>query len=284
MTDTAAAALPPDTPAVFDVDAAAFEQDVLERSHRVPVVVDFWAAWCGPCRTLGPMLESAVRARDGQVVLAKVDVDANPQLAQTYRVQGIPQVLGVRDGAVVGQFTGAVPADQIALFLDQLVPSEADRAVARARAAVSDVDARRELREALTLDPQHREARLGFADLVVEEDPDQALELVRTLRPDPAAEAVVTRASLAREDGDVDALRAEVEGGDADGDSLLALGRALAAGGDHAEAIERLLAAIELGGETREPAREQLVAIFQMLGDDDARVRAARPRLARALY
>lgn len=284
MSEMPAAAPPPNTPHIFDVDAAGFEREVLDRSHEVPVVVDFWAAWCGPCRTLGPMLESAVSARDGQVVLAKVDVDANPQLAQTYRVQGIPQVLGFRNGQVVAQFTGAVPADQIATFLDELSPSEADQAVRRARVATSDDDARRALREALALDPQHREARLGFADLIVDQDPDQALELVRTLRPDPAAEAVVTRASLAREGGDVEQLRAEVERGDADGTNLLALGRALAARDDHAEAIERLLAAIELGGETREPARAQLVAIFQMLGDDDQRVRDARPRLARALY
>lgn len=273
----------PDAPHVLDVDAAEFEQAVVARSHEVPVVVDFWAAWCGPCRTLGPMLEQAVAARGGEVVLAKVDVDANPQLARAYRVQGIPRVLGLRDGKVVAEFTGVVPADQLDAFFDELAPSEADRAVARAR-ALPGADAQRELRAALALEPDHREARLGLAELVVEQEPHEAAELVRPLRPDPRAEALTTRAELARDGGgDVEALRAAVAT-DADGASLLALGRALAARGEHDEAIEHLLAAIELGGDTREPAREQLVALFGLLGDDDPRVRTARPRLARALY
>jgi putative thioredoxin len=271
-------------PLVVDVDEAGFQSAVLDRSHEVPVVVDFWAAWCGPCRTLGPMLEEAVAARNGEVVLAKVDVDRNQALAQAFRVQGIPQVLGFRDGKVVAQFTGVVPPPQLAAFLDELTPSEADRAVVRARAL--DGETREtELRRALELDPSHREAAVGLADLLVDRDPDAALDLVTSHRPDPAAEAIVTRAELARDGGgDVDALRARVDGGAADGEALLTLGRALAARGEYDEAIDRLLAAVELGGDTREPAREQLVALFGVLGDTDERVRAARPRLARALF
>jgi putative thioredoxin len=271
-------------PLAVDVDEADFQTAVLDRSHEVPVVVDFWAAWCGPCRTLGPMLEEAVAARDGEVVLAKVDVDRNQALAQAFRVQGIPQVLGFRDGKVVAQFTGVVPPPQLTAFLDELAPSEADRAVVRARAL--DGEAREtELRRALELDPSHREAAVGLADLLVDRDPDAALDLVAPHRPDPAAEAIVTRAELARDGGgDVDALRARVDGGAADGEALLTLGRALAARGEYDEAIGRLLAAVELGGDTREPAREQLVALFGVLGDADERVRAARPRLARALF
>jgi putative thioredoxin len=271
-------------PLVVDVDEADFQTAVLDRSHEVPVVVDFWAAWCGPCRTLGPMLEEAVAARNGEVVLAKVDVDRNQALAQAFRVQGIPQVLGFRDGKVVAQFTGVVPPPQLAAFLDELTPSEADRAVVRARAL--DGETREtELRRALELDPSHREAAVGLADLLVDRDPDAALDLVTSHRPDPAAEAIVTRAELARDGGgDVDALRARVDGGAADGEALLTLGRALAARGEYDEAIDRLLAAVELGGDTREPAREQLVALFGVLGDTDERVRAARPRLARALF
>jgi putative thioredoxin len=271
-------------PLAVDVDEADFQTAVLDRSHEVPVVVDFWAAWCGPCRTLGPMLEEAVAARNGEVVLAKVDVDRNQALAQAFRVQGIPQVLGFRDGKVVAQFTGVVPQPQLAAFLDELTPSEADRAVVRARAL--DGEAREtELRRALELDPSHREAAVGLADLLVDRDPDAALDLVAPHRPDPAAEAIVTRAELARDGGgDVDALRARVDGGAADGEALLTLGRALAARREYDEAIDRLLAAVELGGDTREPAREQLVALFGVLGDTDERVRAARPRLARALF
>jgi putative thioredoxin len=271
-------------PLVVDVDEADFQTAVLDRSHEVPVVVDFWAAWCGPCRTLGPMIEQAVAARGGEVALAKVDVDRNQGLAQAFRVQGIPQVLGFRDGKVVSQFTGVVPAPQLEAFLDELAPSEADRAVVRARAL--DGDAREsELRRALELDPGHREAAIGLAELLVDRDPDAALSLVAPHRPDPAAEAVATRVELARNGGgDVDALRARIDGGGADGEGLLALGRALAARGEYDEAIDRLLAAVELGGDTREPAREQLVALFGVLGNTDERVRAARPRLARALF
>jgi putative thioredoxin len=272
------------SPHLVDVDTSTFDAEVIDRSHRVPVVVDLWAAWCGPCRTLGPMLESAVAARDGRIVLAKVDVDANPELAQRYRVQGIPHVLGLRDGVVVAQFTGVIQPPQLEAFLDDLLPSEADQAVARARVAPSE-DAEVELRRALELDPRHREAALGLAELLVDRDPDTAVALATPHRPDPAAERVLTRVSLARDaQVDVTDLRARVEGGDADGATLLELGRATAGQGQHDEAIEHLLAAVELGGETRDPAREQLVALFGLLGDDDPRVAAARPRLARALY
>jgi putative thioredoxin len=273
------------SPYLFDVEEADFPSRVLERSAEVPVVVDFWAEWCGPCRTLGPMLEQAVARREGAVELAKVDVDRNQGLAQTYRVQGIPTVLGIRDGQVAAQFTGAVSAAQLETFLDDLLPTPADEAVARARTLPPE-QAEAELRHALELDPGHREAAIGLAELVLAaDDPEHALELIRPHRPDPAAEAVATRAQLASgAGGDVARLRAAVEDGRADGDTHLALGRALAADGAYPEAIDALLAAVELGGHAREPAREQLVALFNVLGEDDEHVRTARPRLARALF
>lgn len=271
---------------VFDVDAAGFQSAVLDRSHEVPVVVDFWAAWCGPCRTLGPMLEEAIDARGGSVLLAKVDVDANQSLAQAFRVQGIPQVIAVRDGKVVDQFTGAQPLATIEAFLDRVCPSEADRAVAQAR-MLEGAGAINVLRTALELEPGHREAALLLAEHLVDEDPDQAVQLVTPHRPDPAAEAIVTRVELTRDGrGDITAMRARLEAGEPceDGALLYDLGRALAAAGEYDEAFERLLSAVECRGPDRERAREQLVALFTVLGDDDARVRAARPRLARALF
>lgn len=278
MSDTA-----PAPTLIIDVDAADFEEQVLAASHDRPVIVDFWAAWCGPCRQLTPMLERAVTAQQGRVLLAKVDVDANQQLAARYRVQGIPQVVGFRDGVAIAQFTGVQPEPRIASFIEDLLPTEADQAVARARASTGAA-AIAELERALELDPVHREAAIGLAEHLVASDPDRALSLLAPHRPDDAAEALATRIELAREGGDVEALRAQVQGGSGDGASLLALGRALAAEGSYDEAVEHLLDAVALGGESREPAREQLVRLFGVLGDTHPIVTAARPRLARALY
>jgi thioredoxin len=112
----------------MDVSTDTFEREVIERSHELPVVVDFWAAWCGPCRMLGPVLERETAAREGQVALAKVDVDANQELALRYRVQGIPAVKAFRNGHLVDEFVGALPPQSVAQFLDRLSgPSEAGR-------------------------------------------------------------------------------------------------------------------------------------------------------------
>src|SRR6476660_8157925 len=109
----------------MDVTEATFDQEVIERSRSMPVVVDFWAAWCGPCRQLTPVLEDAVRARDGAVRLVKVDTDANPQLSASFGIRGIPAVKAFRDGRLVAEFTGVQPRQAVDRFLDQLVPSAA---------------------------------------------------------------------------------------------------------------------------------------------------------------
>ncbi len=120
----------------MDVTTESFERDVLERSHEVPVVVDFWAAWCGPCRTLGPVLEREAVAREGEFELAKVDVEANQQLAHTYRIQGIPAVKAFRNGQVVAEFVGALPPVAVAQFLDELTgPSASERIISELEAS-----------------------------------------------------------------------------------------------------------------------------------------------------
>ena len=180
---------------VFDVDERDFDQRVVERSREVPVVVDFWAAWCAPCRALGPALERAASAREGRVELAKVDVDRNQRLAQSFRVQGIPAVKAFRDGSVADEFTGALPPAEVERFFDSIVPSEADR-LAEGAVASGDEAA---LRRALELDPSHAEAARALGRLLLARgDAEGALGVLEAVGDDFAAAGLAARARLLR--------------------------------------------------------------------------------------
>ncbi len=251
--------------AAVDVAEAEFEQRVIERSRQVPVVVDFWAEWCAPCRTLGPVLEKAVAERTGEVELVKVDVDANPGVAARYRVQGIPAVKAFRDGEVAAEFTGAAPPAAVREFLDSVVPSEAEQLAAQGVAA-GDEEA---LRRALELDPRRADAAVALAGLLLGRgEPEEALQVA-----EPLAAADFAASGLA--------ARAQLElSGSAPSDAFSAWDD-----GDHERALELLQE--EVGASTdperRDLLRRVMVAIFTELGPDDPLAREHRRRLSAAL-
>lgn len=270
-------------PAVFAVTDETFDTLVRQASHERPVIVDFWAPWCAPCTALTPLLTQAVTSREGTVALATVNVDENAKTAGEFNVRGIPNVFGFRDGKAIAQFTGVQPVTQIERFIDDLLPTLADQHVARARSAPRD-DAIAALNQALTIDPTHREAALGLAELVWESEPDLAQQLAAKHRPDPAAERILTRLRLRGSRHNRDTHIAAFAADPSDGTLGVALARAYAASEEYDLAFAALLDVIRLDGPAKNEARSELVSLFALLGDADPRVQAARPLLANALF
>jgi len=279
---------------VIDVSSADFEREVIERSRRLPVVVDFWAPWCGPCRSLGPLLERLAAAYEGAFVLAKLNVDEAPELAQRYRARSIPLVLGFREGAPVAEFVGAQPESTVRAFLDALLPSEADRLTQEGDelADAGHANAAEErFRAALEKDGRQSRALLGLARLLAERhETPEALDLLERVLPGGpvAAEAERLAATLrthGETQGDESELRRRLAGGEGDLAARVDLGRLLAAQDRYEEALTELLAAVK-----RDPAwddaaaRKLMLDLFEVLGAENELTTRFRAELARALY
>src|SRR4051812_49826867 len=176
-----------------DITEDQFQSAVLDKSKDVPVVVDFWAPWCGPCRQLTPALERAAEARKGKVELVKVNTDENQNIARAFQIQGIPAVKAFKDGREVAQFVGAVPPAKVESFFDALVPSESEQLVAAGDEA--------SLKRALELEPTRRDARVKLAQVLFGKgERDAALELIEGLEGDFAAEGLAARIRLEQQD------------------------------------------------------------------------------------
>jgi putative thioredoxin len=263
-----------------DVSEADFQTAVVEASREAPVVVDFWAAWCGPCRSLGPLLERV--ADETGIRLAKVDVDANQNLAASFGVQSIPMVLAFKDGRVVDYFVGALPEKPVRDFFAGLAPGEADRLADDAGRASDPTERERLYREALAADRGHPKAVVGLAALLADRgDAEEGLELLERIPPSPEVDRLRARLELGSAPAaDLDALRRRVEADSSDSEALLALGRAEAAAGRYGDALEHLLVAAG----SSDDARKAMVDVFHLLGEEHPLTIAYRPKLASVLF
>ncbi len=267
--------VPPDT-TIVEVTDDTFVQVVIEESHRRPVVVDFWAEWCAPCRTIGPVLERLAAERKGEFLLGKLDVDSNPQAAAAFRIQSIPAVKAFRDGKLYDEFVGAIPETAIRQFLDYVLPSEADRLVEQAEALERDdrvEEAEEVFRRAFELDPRNVRAGVGLGRLAAGRgEYEEARRYLQPLRPDPEAERILAAVEVS-------------EWADAANDGPLARAERAAAEGRFQEALDVFLAAVHNGTEDdRTRAREAMVKLFAVLGDGDPLTVEYRRKLASALF
>ena len=276
---------------VIDVGEADFEREVLERSATTPVVVDFWAPWCGPCRTLGPLLERLSDEHRGAFVLAKVNVDEAPELSAAFGIRGIPAVKAFKDGRLVAEFTGAQPEPVVRQLLDAVRPTAADRLVDEAAGLPAEA-AEARLREALAEEARHPRALLALARLLAARgDLAEAVRLCELVAPSAPLFAEAERFAAevrTRVDGggaDEAALRARLAADPGDLAARLRLGRLLVAQQRWEDGLAELLEVVRRDRDHDDAAaRKAMLDVFAVLGADHPAVERWRDALAKVLF
>jgi putative thioredoxin len=279
-----------------DVDARNFNQEVLEASRQVPVVIDFWAPWCGPCKALTPMLDKLAEEYGGRFKLAKVNSDESLDLAQEFGVRSIPDVRAFRNGKQVGAFVGALPLPQLRAFIDKLLPSPSELERARAaelRTAGQADEAIAALRKAIELDPRNDLERLDLAGLLIEQKKlDEAEAVLAEVRPDVDRDEKVATlrqgiafARSGQSGPGEEELARRIAGNPDDLDSRLMLANLLAGHKDYRRALDELLEIVRRRKDFQDgAARKQMVAIFNLATSEPDLVSEYRRKLSSALY
>jgi putative thioredoxin len=271
-----------------------FEADVLERSHEVPVLIDFWAPWCGPCRTLGPVLEKLADEYAGKFVLAKINVDESPSLAGAFGVQGIPAVKLIKDGEIAGEFTGALPEPAVREMLSRYLPSEYDEHADEAADLEEQgkaAEAQAIYRSILDAEPQHAKSLLGLGRVLMNAgDRDGALETLDRISPAAeerkTADRLIARLQLQGDQGADEATLREKLAADPDSlETRFDLAQALAANEKFEEALNEFLKIVKSDRGFRDDgARKAMVQIFDVLPPDDPLIDKYRSELAKVLF
>ncbi|MCF8199072.1 MAG: tetratricopeptide repeat protein [Sulfuritalea sp.] len=281
----------------IDVGVDDFQEKVIDASHQTPVLVDFWAEWCAPCRTLKPILEKLANEYSGRFILAKLDSDKHQEIAARCGVRSIPNVKAFVDGKIVDEFTGALPEARIREFIERLMPSPAEplRVAAQAARAQGDTDVACSLLvDALSLDPANEAVQLDLADVQIDlQDIEAARKLLgaieHTARDADRVRTLLARLNLVASGGDADPapLKARIEANADDLDARLLLANALALAQDYRQALEQLVEIVRRDRAWQdEAARKAMLDLFTLLGNEPQQadlVREFRIQLARTL-
>ena len=279
---------------IIEVGDDDFEMAVLQRSQKVPVLVDFWAPWCGPCRVLGPVLEKLAEEYAGKFLLAKINVDDNPSVAAAFGIQGIPAVKLFRDGGIASEFTGALPEPMVREFLSKFLPSAADEQALEA----AELEKEGKLAEAKALyqailesEPNHAKASLGIGRLLINEGDNQAalnhLDKVSLMAEErKEADRLIARLNLqGGAEQDESELRAKLESDPNDLEARFDLAQALAGKEKYEEALAEFLIIIKTDRTFHDDAaRKAMIQIFEVIGSDHPLTEKYRSELAKVLF